>query len=100
MPINPARYPDNWKEISNRIRFERAGGKCEFCGAEHLQPHPETGAIVFLTTAHLDHQLNDHSDKNLAALCQRCHLNYDRAYANLSRKYGKEHLDNQLKLAF
>jgi hypothetical protein len=24
-------YPANWKEISRRIRFERAGGKCEVC---------------------------------------------------------------------
>lgn len=36
MPIRPenkARYPKNWKEISKRIRFERAGGKCEKCSA-------------------------------------------------------------------
>lgn len=35
MPIskhNRPLYPDNWKEISRRIRFERAGGKCEKCG--------------------------------------------------------------------
>jgi len=30
-----------------------------------------------LTIAHLDHKLVDHSDENLAALCQRCHLRYD-----------------------
>lgn len=34
MPIRPenrARYPDNWPEISHRIR-DRAGNKCEQCG--------------------------------------------------------------------
>ena len=32
MPIkkeNKNKYPKNWKEISNRIRFERAEGRCE-----------------------------------------------------------------------
>lgn len=36
MPIRPenkSRYPKNWKEISKRIRFERAGNKCEQCNA-------------------------------------------------------------------
>lgn len=39
MPIRPdlkALYPANWREISHRIRFERAGGKCERCGAPHM----------------------------------------------------------------
>jgi hypothetical protein len=33
MPIDYSRYPADWKAISRRIRFERAGGKCEWCGA-------------------------------------------------------------------
>lgn len=33
--MDKSRYPDNWKEISHRIRFERAGGKCEQCGVRH-----------------------------------------------------------------
>lgn len=42
MPIRKserARYPADWKQISNRIRFERAEGKCECtteCGVGHL----------------------------------------------------------------
>lgn len=35
MPIDYSKYPDNWKDISARIRFERAQGKCEQCGAPH-----------------------------------------------------------------
>lgn len=27
------KYPQNWEAISKRIRIERAGGKCEWCGA-------------------------------------------------------------------
>jgi hypothetical protein len=35
MPFLRERYPSNWEEISQRIRFERAQGKCEECGAPH-----------------------------------------------------------------
>jgi hypothetical protein len=38
LPENRARYPADWPEISNRIRFERAGGRCECvgeCGVDH-----------------------------------------------------------------
>jgi len=77
-------YPPNWKEISNRIRFVRAGGVCEQCGAVHGQPHPITGSRVVLTTAHLDHNTASTggsrtapTDDNLKALCQRCHLRHD-----------------------
>lgn len=35
MPMDNTKYPSDWKVISNRIRFERAGGKCEQCGAPH-----------------------------------------------------------------
>jgi len=76
MPFHAERYPKNWKEISVRIR-ERAGNRCEFCGAENHQPHPETGSMVVLTVAHLDHDPQNCSDENLRALCQRCHLRYD-----------------------
>jgi 5-methylcytosine-specific restriction endonuclease McrA len=34
---------------------------------------------IVLTIAHLDGALVDHSDANLRALCQRCHLALDRA---------------------
>lgn len=81
MPIKPenkARYPKDWPEISNRIRFHRADGVCEFCErAVHGAPHPITGSIVVLTTAHLNHRPEDCDDDNLAAMCQRCHLHYD-----------------------
>lgn len=79
MPIRPenkARYPKNWKEISLRIR-ERAGNKCEGCGAENYKPHPVTGSKVILTVAHLDHTPENCSDENLKAWCQKCHNSYD-----------------------
>ena len=108
MPIskeNAARYPKDWKAISQRIRFDRAGGRCECegecgidhegrCTAEHGKPNPMTGANVILTTAHLDHTPESCGDDNLKAMCQRCHLRYDRhhhavnAQATRRRKLG------------
>lgn len=62
---------------------------------------PEPYQLV-LTVAHLDHKLIDHSDGNLAALCQRCHLNHDRASTARqraqSRRYSRR--KKQLRFAF
>ncbi|MEU6721565.1 hypothetical protein ABZ897_59865 [Nonomuraea sp. NPDC046802] len=91
MPIRPEnkiRYPADWPQISERIRFERAGGFCECvgecghhpgrpCGAVHGKPHPVTGSLVVLTTAHRNHVPEDCREENLFAACQRCHLSYD-----------------------
>ena len=38
-----------------------------------------TWTRVFLACAHLDHDTANNASSNLAALCQRCHLNHDRA---------------------
>ena len=99
MPIHPEmkdRYPDDWPEISQRIRFERAQGACEECGAKHGQPHPETGSIVFLTTAHLDHTPEHNADDNLKALCQKCHNTYDAPKRAANRKHRQLRLAGQL----
>lgn len=83
-PIVRERYPEDWEEISRRIRFERAGGKCEGClmypecRAEHGKPHPATGKIVFLQCAHWpDPDPAKSDDDNLHAWCQRCHNTMD-----------------------
>ena len=39
MPIRPELrplYPPHWRELSNHVRFARAGGKCQRCGRPHL----------------------------------------------------------------
>lgn len=89
MPVDIKRYPAEWREISNRIRFGRAGGVCEWpnCTARHGQPHPETGSKVCLTVAHLPidangvacdvHDKMHATDYNLLALCQAHHLRLD-----------------------
>lgn len=108
-PENRARYPSDWKTISARVRFERAGGRCECegecgvdhagrCLAEHGKQNPMTGSLVVLTTAHLDHTPENCEDGNLKAMCQRCHLRLDRdhhaknARATRFRKVGQSDL--------
>ncbi len=78
MPFDRKKYPPNWDEISRAVK-ESAGWKCENCGAEHGKPHPKTGSLVILTTAHLDHDPANCARDNLRAWCQRCHLRYDQA---------------------
>jgi hypothetical protein len=93
MPIRASqrnRYPKDWKDISTLIRFERAKGRCEClgecgrgthegrCPNRHGEPAYGTGSKVILTTAHLDHTPENCDDDNLRAMCQSCHLNYDK----------------------
>lgn len=78
MPMDRSKYPPDWEEISLAIR-ERAGWRCEMCGAVQGESHPITGSKVILTVAHLDHDTTHNDAANLRALCQRCHLRYDAA---------------------
>jgi hypothetical protein len=90
MPFIRQNYPADWEAISQRIRFERAGNRCECrgecgghdepCVAINGQAHPVTGSKVVLTVMHLDHNTGNNEDSNLMAGCQRCHLTYDAAY--------------------
>lgn len=101
MPIRPenkARYPKDWRAISLDVRVNarwrcecdgRCGGKnCgvplairgrgQLCDAQDDLPHPITGSKVVLTVAHLDHTPENCDRANLKAMCQACHLAYDR----------------------
>lgn len=83
MPIraeNRHRYPREWPTISLWVRV-CAGWRCEWCDAVQAEPHPITGSKVVLTVAHVhDPAPENCTPGNLAALCQRCHLNHDRAH--------------------
>ena len=81
MPIDYATYPKDWKLRSRFVRFYRARNRCEWCGAKNSEPHPVTGSKVVLTVAHVfDMAHSSCSLLNLAALCQKCHLNHDRKH--------------------
>ena len=89
MPIDYKNYPPDWKERRKRI-LKRAKNKCEICGAKNHKPNPKTGSKVILTIAHLDNDSEnwDVPDDRLMAMCQRCHLNYDRSKSISRKKYG------------
>lgn len=122
MPIkaeNKKLYPKNWKKIRQKI-LERANNKCEFCGlqnhtwgyrdkkgefviSEGMQQEADEldGEHLFqivLTIAHLDHNPENNNPENLKALCQKCHLNYDKEHHAETRRKTKELKSGQLKL--
>ena len=106
MPMRRELYPPDWESISRRVRDE-AGNRCEWCGVANgargardqrkgewfdeddsdgmnssegewlFGGYPKIIRIV-LTVAHIDHDQTNGTRQNLAALCQRCHLNHDR----------------------
>lgn len=115
MPIKTEdrkRYPENFKDLRKAV-LERAGNRCELCGAPHLRlvrrwkHNPATwisaGASfatlhgdqlekpvrIILTTAHLDPTYQSHDLQHLLALCQRCHLRID-AWLRWAHRQGLE----------
>jgi hypothetical protein len=111
-PENRKRYPSNWKQIRAQI-LARAENQCECvgeCGLHRLNPgprrceerngQPATWALggVVLTVAHLDHTPENCDPSNLKAMCQRCHLRYDRGHHAKSRKANREKESKQLSL--
>jgi len=104
MPCNYSEYHPKWTLIVRLVK-KRAGNKCEGsphypdCRAANGKPHPVTGSIVVLTTAHLDHNKDNNKFENLRSLCQRCHLQHDNKHHAANRKYGRKHKGkHQLKL--
>lgn len=107
MPIkaeNKKLYPKNWKQIRQDI-LKRANNKCEFCGVENhawgyrdkngefiTRSDDIAGKTIFqivLTIAHLDHNPENNNPENLRALCQKCHLNYDKEHHAETRRKTK-----------
>jgi hypothetical protein len=114
MPIRPEnkkRYPPDWKKISAYIRFTRATvepgvHQCECegeCGRGHYgrcpnvhgEPAYGTGSVVVLTVAHLNHTpevcgTDDDPYCFLRAMCQGCHLHYDKEHHEQTRQRTRE----------
>jgi hypothetical protein len=61
-------YPANWIEIAQQTKND-AGNKCVRCGHHH-----DVEAGYMLTVHHIDLNKSNCNWWNLAALCQRCHL--------------------------
>lgn len=91
-------YRREWHQLSREIRQERAKNRCECrgecgahgdrCSAEHGEKHPVTGGEVVLTVAHLDQDPREHDPARLRAMCQRCHITYDRQPEQTARRHA------------
>jgi 5-methylcytosine-specific restriction endonuclease McrA len=123
MPCNYSLYPSNWKtEIRPRI-LSRDNHHCKFCtvpnysyihrfgkGIDDWKFWPEgmeseawtadglKATRIVLTIAHLDHDKNNNDDRNLAALCQRCHIRHDLDQHKASSRATNEMKKKQQKL--
>ena len=109
---NRHRYPPDWPAISRAIK-ERAGWRCEClgecgrgthdgrCPNRRGRPAYGTGSTVVLTTAHLNHTPEDCRPENLRAMCQGCHLHYDRDHHAATRHATRRaELERAGQLAF
>ena len=82
-------------DASNSVEVKYSGM------VEPLNGNPYQKATrVILTIAHLDHDKSNFevADDRLKALCQACHLNYDRPRHNENRKFGRNFRKNQGRL--
>jgi 5-methylcytosine-specific restriction endonuclease McrA len=103
-PENRGRYPADWPTIREAIltRAKLSGSRgflpqCECegecgrgthegrCPNLHGRDAYGTGSAVVLTIAHLDHTPENNEPENLRAMCQGCHLHYDREHHAQSR---------------
>lgn len=88
MAMAYSHYPKDWKTISHRIRFVRAGYTVAYLGTPHADGVPGDKRDTM-----------DVREENLAALCLGCHPNYDRAshvaHARETRRRKREALTRQ-----
>jgi len=77
MPVDWAKYPENWKDIAGSIK-ESTGWKCQVCGKQCYTPGESCkDTRMVLTVAHINHVESDCRLENLVAACSVCHLKYD-----------------------
>lgn len=114
MGFKAINYPKNWKQISLKIRFERARGRCEChgeCGLHKTNPGPRrceeinhspakwAKGKVFLTVAHLCHDSKCDNEEHLRAMCNRCHLRYDAKLHAQNAVLTRDRKKGQLRLS-
>lgn len=114
MPIDYSKRNPEWLDKIRPMILAREDYKCKFCKRTHKKHYMKSGSMqnlelsefelewclknkipvvrIILTIAHLDHNENNDVPENLAALCQKCHLNHDRADNIMRRKNNKARL--------
>lgn len=104
---NKERYPENWTDVIRPAILLRDKYKCIKCGLKHrityvfpLNANPfqipvseknewkgygDKVYTVYLQVAHLDHNESNNHFSNLASMCVKCHLAYDKENNKLRR---------------
>ena len=93
-------YRQNSKFIStagNEWHDKAGNGELSYKEARELVKHCNEFAddnliVIVLTVAHLNHDINDNDLSNLKALCQKCHLDYDKEH---HKKNSRQTLKNK-----
>ena len=122
--IDYKKYPKDWKTRIRPDILKRAENKCEFCGiANYSTGYRESDGSfkleseiyeddwdsiysekklikIILTIAHLDHDINNNDYGNLKALCQRCHLNYDKEHHKKNSNATRRNKKNNYEISF
>lgn len=70
-----------WNMVHSRIELKKSNM------SESLKHHGFSKIV--LTVSHVDHDKTNNDFKNLASLCQRCHLRHDIHQHVFNRKYGR-----------
>jgi len=97
-------YPVWWKYFSYWVRYKRAKGRCECTGeCASEKTHGNTRCVemngfkavwakgrVVLTVAHLNHNPSDCREKNVKAMCNRCHLRMDSIHHQENAKITRD----------
>jgi hypothetical protein len=108
-----ALYPDDWEDISRRVRA-RSGGRCECrgdaapcgcglhrgrrCEERAGKPAKWARGKVVLTVHHKDGDKASRDESRMGAFCQRCHLRSDRPLLVERRKAAEDARTGQRRL--
>ena len=76
-------------QTDNGVIFRESDSKN--IGEDYVgEVHPTNKFIkIVLTVSHLDHDIDNNDYSNLKAMCQKCHLNYDKEHHRETRAKNK-----------
>ena len=107
MPVDYSKYHPDWRDIIRPEILKRDKYKCTRCKVgqrwvgyrtnkgvfvpcddfeiAHRKRHNLKVITIYLAVAHLDHDIQNNEYINLAAMCQKCHNNYDQQHRLINR---------------
>jgi hypothetical protein len=94
-----AKYPESWEAMARACK-ERAGWKCEACGAaQHTIAISKRGTpyIIYLAACHVNHD-QDNLQPELKALCVACHGRHDYQQRQRAARVHLEHMKHLRRL--